>query len=119
MATDEAGDDVGEHADPDVERRGDANRAAGSLAELGDRGARLIEPGDRVARAIVIGAPSVGEAELAGGALEEPHAEIVLEAGDASAHRRFREAERLGRRGEALGLDDADEDGDVVEIDAG
>ena len=52
-------------------------------------------------------------------AVKKLDAEIVFEVRDGAAHRRLTKAESLGRRGEARGLDDANEDGDSIQIHAG
>src|SRR3569623_1325682 len=71
------------------------------------------------ARARGARAAGSGDAALAGRALDQPHAELLLEARDAARHRRFREALGAGGVGEAPPLDDAREQRKVVVVHVG
>ncbi|MDT4871847.1 hypothetical protein FQZ97_1070010 [compost metagenome] len=50
-----------------------------------------------------------GQGELAGGTLEQPHAQVALQHGDIAADRRGRQGQAPGGRGEAAGFGAADE----------
>ncbi|MNC58264.1 hypothetical protein D3C75_1079830 [compost metagenome] len=70
----------------------------------------------RLAAAQVILLPRFGQGELAGGAIEQPHAEVLLQIGDAAAHRRLGHAQLLGRRGEGALVDDAHQNQGRVQV---
>ncbi|MNQ51578.1 hypothetical protein D3C85_655650 [compost metagenome] len=70
----------------------------------------------RLAAAQVILLPRFGQGELAGGAIEQPHAEVLLQIGDAAAHRRLGHAQLLGRCGEGAFVNDAHQNQGCVQV---
>ena len=56
------------------------------------------------------------EADAAGRALEQAHADAVLDRADGLADRRGRDSQRRGRRGEAALFDDGEQRGEAGEV---
>ncbi|KAF1853455.1 hypothetical protein Lal_00013812 [Lupinus albus] len=83
--------------------------------QVGDRLLRLLQIGEDSGAALVIGLAHLGQAELAGGAVQEPRAEPVLQLADAAGDHRLRQVEPVGGGGEALGVHHLDEGEHVVE----
>ena len=93
-----------------VHRGGEPDRAARRHG-----GARrfllgLGEVGEELHRALVEGAPTLGEAHAAGRAVEEPALQMRLELGDMAGSRGRGESEPLGRLGKAAAVHDLRED---------
>ena len=93
--------------------RDGAARLAGQRADgglgLGDRLQHLLGAGVEH-RAVL------GRHQLPGRAVEQPHAEMLFQLLDAVGGDRRRDAHVAARRRQIAEFDDADEDGDVVEI---
>ena len=95
--------------------RGDLEPAAG-LAGLGlDRILQRIEIGDQRAGAVVVGAADLGHLHAARGAVDQAHAEAVLELADVLGYQRLRAAEPFAGVGEALRVHHRDEGAHEIE----
>ena len=76
---------------------------------LGELVVELLLGREDALRVAVEALPRLGRLDAAPGAVDELYAEPLLERLDLQAHGRLRDAEPLGRLGEALLLDDGDE----------
>ena len=97
------GEGVDVDAQPALHR---ARGAAGARHRVLDAEHQRIDAGVELAAL-------VGQAQRARGAVEQPHADARLEPRDGPAHARGRDAQRIGRLGEAAAVDDGGEHADV------
>jgi hypothetical protein len=96
-------------------RRAHAQAARGLAAARLQRGLAGLQLGERAHAALVERLPVLGQALAAGRAVEEAHAEPLLQPADGLAHRRPREAEPLGGEDEAPGFRGFDEGGHAAQ----
>ena len=94
----------------------DLDHAARLGADAIDRLARRLGFGQHRLRVAVHALPDVGDREPARRALQQAHAQVGFELGDAPAQARLRDAERTLGRGVAAVLDDHGEELQVVEV---
>ncbi len=90
----------------------DAHQALRALRIVRDLGAHRVDLRHHLARVEEERGPRGRELDPAGAAMQELHAELVLEPRDAPAQRGERDVARLGRLGDAFQLRDADEEGE-------
>lgn len=95
---------------------GHAQEAAGGSVHAGQGVFRLLEFGQGAEAVVVEDAALVGEVEGAGGSLEQPRAQVLLELGDLSADAGALHAEGTGGAGEAPRAHDLDEDCDRTKL---
>ena len=105
IAGQELGQGRGDVQAAERHRRAQAEHAARLGLELRDREPGVVDLGQDPLAALVIEPPGLGQAELARGAVEQAHAELVLERADAARHRRGRQAQTARGRGEAAAFD--------------
>ncbi len=74
----------------EVDRQGEPDQPVDLAGGIERECVGLLEAGERVARALEVRPAGVGQRDLARGALEQRDAELLLEAGDATADRRRR-----------------------------
>jgi hypothetical protein len=101
------------------ERRGvglDAHHPLQAARIVGDLGAHLVDAGEHLARAEQQGLARGRELDAARAAVEQLHAELVLELRDAAAGRGERDVGKVRRLGDALRLRDPDEEGEGAEV---
>ena len=97
------------------QRRGDAQAALRLAAAAVQLRLGRLQLGQRAHAAVVIGLAVVGQALLARGAVEQPHAQPGLQPRDGLADGRACQAQALGRQREAAGLGRLHEGFDAVE----
>ena len=107
---------LGQHVDAEAHAGADLQESARLAREAADIGQRLAEVGDDVGAAVEQRLAGQGQRHVAGRALEQAGAEVGLEPGDRAADVGFRQAERAGRRREALQRRDFLEHPQGVEI---
>ena len=112
----EAADERPELERQQRDRAAHADDAARLGARLGDelvRRLRLHQHGDA---ALVILPPDFGDCEPARGAVQQTHAQPLLQRQNAAAEPGFLQAERAGGRREPAVIDDSNEVGEVVQV---
>ena len=95
-------------------RRGNPQQSRRRLLQLHDRLLGLGEIVHDLPAALVVGLPYFGQAQLAGSAIEQAHAQALLQQGDAPAHRGLLHAQALRGLGEAVVLHHAGEDQRII-----
>ena len=116
IAVAEFGNARGDQPAAEAERRGDADRAARLAGQRADGGLRL---GDRLQHLLGAGVEHralLGRHQLPRRAVEQPHAEMLFQFLDAVGGDGRRDAHVAAGGRQIAEFDDADEDGDVVEI---
>ena len=104
-----------EHELPEDLRRVDSEHAHGAVPGVGEGLLRVLQLSEDALAALMECAAVLGEAQRAGGPLEEHDAQLVLQPGDASAHGGGGDLELPGRAGEVTVFHGADEGFDVRE----
>jgi hypothetical protein len=101
---------------PHAQRRADEERAARVLRRLGDRRLGLVDRGEDLQRPLVEEPPVLGCLQPAGGAVEETHAQVLLQLGDPPRGDGGRGAPVARRCRHAAQLEDAHEHLQVGDI---
>ena len=96
--------------------RRNAQQAARRCRLIGNRGVEIVELLQQLAGFAVIGLARLGQRQLAGRPVHQPHAEIVLEIGHVFAEQRLRPPILPGRRGKPAGVKHLHEGPDAREI---
>ena len=108
--------DEGRDVQPAEHHRGGDDEAPGGHAMLGLSDALgLVHVGEDAPGALEEAGSGLGQADGAGGALQQPDAEPLLEPRDDASDGRWGHPERAGRRCKAATLDDSDEGGHGVD----
>ena len=110
----EVAQQAGEEHLAELYRRGDPQQSRRRLLQLHDRLLGLGEIVHDLPAALVVGLPYFGQAQLTGGAIEQAHAQALLQQGDAPAHRGLLHAQALRGLGEAVVLHHAGEDQRII-----
>ena len=112
----EGGDERRDQPLADAEGGGDVQRAARVLRDVGDGGLGLVDGVEDLLRALVEDRALLGRLQAAGGAVEEAHAEVALELGDAGGGDGGGDALVAAGGGHGAELVDADEGAEVGDV---
>ena len=110
VAMHEVPDDGPQLGTAEIRRRGQPQAAPRQPADRPDGLLRLLDLRQQPDTALVIDRAGLGQAELMRRAVDQSHADALLEALDVPAHHRRRELEAPRRLREVLGLHDLGED---------
>ena len=100
----------------DVVTGGQGQTAADLAGEVGQRPARVVQHVENLVGARQQGASGLGQADLATEAIEQAHAQLLLQAGDTLAHGRLGQVQALAGFGKAAGFGNGDKGVEVGEI---
>jgi hypothetical protein len=117
VAPQERLDPVAETAAAEGGRRGNPQGARGDRPGLVDQSVGRVELDQALAALRVIGPADLGQGQLAGGPVEQTHAQSRLQTADLAADAALGQPQGLGAAGETAGLHHPGEDRKRVEID--
>ena len=100
----------------DVVAGGEGQPTADVAAQVGQCAARIVEHVEDAIGARQQGATGFGEADFAAQAVEQAHLELLLEGGDAFAHRRLGQVQAFTGYRETAGFGHGDEGIEVGEV---